>query len=173
VYDMKQDTKQEAKYDDVFDLARCGVLFAQDDAGGFSLPEDAAKILLLPSGTFLCAKDTFYFDGTCGATRMYNVLRLLCHDIPTRVFDMPVTSLRDYQTGIGFDLKKEKTYPLCPMDAQAIALDVQSGSIVLVADEENLCLTLYAAAWHKNRPRAAQILSQMRTFMQNWIMQRA
>jgi len=63
---MKQDTKQEAKYDDVFDLARCGVLFAQDDAGGFSLPEDAAKILLLPSGTFLCAKDTFYFDGTCG-----------------------------------------------------------------------------------------------------------
>ena len=165
--------KQDGKHDDFFDLARYGSLCAKDDTSDLFLPEDAAKILLLPSGTFLCAKDTFYFDGSCGATRMYNVLRLLCHDIPTQIFDMPVTSLRDYQTGIGFDLKKEKTYPLCPMDAQAIALDVQSGSIVLTADEENLCLTLYAAAWHKNRPRAGVILQQMRTFMQNWIMQRA
>ena len=135
------------------------------------LPDAAAKLLLQRHGSAVFGRDTIFLEGAGGATRMYNVLRLLCHDIPTHMGSCPVQTLRDYQSGIGFDLGKRKAFRLSPMQQQAVALDAQDGSIVILADEEKTCLHIYTFAQHPSPTHAHRTLEQMRLFVRNWMMQ--
>ena len=158
--------------DKTYDILQHTELFVGDEWGNPRLPSPAAKLLLARFGTILFSHDVIYFDGAGGPTRMYNVLRLLCHDIPTQIHAQQVHTLRDYQTGMGFDLLKERAFPLSPIAGQSIALDAESGTILLCADEESCAVHLYVTAWHTAPQRAHAALEQMRSYMRTWIMQR-
>ena len=158
--------------DTAFDLLQDAAIFAEDETGNLCLPSPAAKLLLARAGTVLFSHDVIFFDGAGGQTRMYNVLRLLCHDIPTHIHCHRIHTLRDYQTGMGFDLLKERAFALSPANAQAIALDAEAGTILLMAEEASCAVHLYVTAWHASPQRAKIALEQMRAYMLEWIMQR-
>ena len=107
-----------------------------------------------------------------GATRMYNLLRLLCHDIPTDIGGMRVLTLRDYDRRTAFDLATLQTTTLPTDSAQIVALDLEAGTIVLRPASNKPLLRVYFAA-HDERPEAAEEkMAAMRRAMRTWIVQR-
>ena len=145
---------------------------ARREATGGRTLFDAMESLSKTYGHFAYSRDQFSFEGMSGATRMYNLLRLLCHDIPTDIGGMRVLTLRDYDRRTAFDLSTLQTTTLPTDSAQIVALDLEAGTIVLRPASNKPLLRVYFAA-HDERPEAAEEkMAAMRRAMRTWIVQR-
>ncbi len=134
---------------------------------------DMAQMLCERYGHFAYSRDQYSFEGPSGATRMYNLLRLLCHDIPTDIGGMRVLTLRDYERRTATTLDTLQTTSLPTDSAPIVALDLTAGTIVLRPASSKPLLRVYFAVSDTDPAMAEEKLAQMRRAMRTWIIQRS
>ena len=123
-------------------------------------------------GYFAYARDRYAFEGPTGSTRMYNLLRLMCHDIPTDIGGMRVRTLRDFERRSAIDVINFQTTSLPLSSAQIIALDLDEGSIVLRPAAVKPLLRVYISTFHRDPATADENLAKIRAAVRTWIAQR-